>query len=163
MRTRLFPIALLALSLSTACLGSTEPIVIPTIETTGFDASLGITLSQFTKTASGLYYRDISIGTGHSIAVGDTARMNYVGSLTNGFVFDRLDTAIQDSLLKFKVGEGHIISGFEEGVVGMKVGGQRQLIIPPALGYGGASDGVIPPYAILVFTVKAVSIWYIPS
>jgi peptidylprolyl isomerase len=157
MRFRLLS-ALVALSLSSACL-DTEPLVIPTIETTGFNPSLGVDLAASTKTSSGLYYRDIVDGTGETFDASKKVSVYYVGALPTGFVFDAPSTAFT-----FTLGVGEVIRGWDEGLVGMKVGGQRQLIIPPSLGYGSQDihDGtgriIIPAYSILVFTVTAVSV-----
>jgi FKBP-type peptidyl-prolyl cis-trans isomerase len=154
MRIPFLAAGLLALSVATACLGTSEPIVVPTIETTGFDPSLGVNLATSTKTADGLYYRDITVGTGHTYVPGDSVGVYYVGSFPNAVTFDSKTSGTPFSL---KVGLGHVISGFDEGLIGMKVGGVRQLVIPSQLAYGASSNGVIPPYAILVFTVTAVS------
>lgn len=163
MRLPLLFAALLTASLSTACL-STEPLVIPTIETTGFDPSLGVNLAASTRTASGLYYRDIAVGTDTvTFAAGRTVGVYYVGALTNGTVFDSRTSASGTGPFSFKLGAGQVIAGWDEGLVGMKVGGQRQLIVPSSLAYGASalSDAngiiVIPSYSILVFTVTAVS------
>jgi FKBP-type peptidyl-prolyl cis-trans isomerase len=164
MRLRLLSAVLLAVSLSTTACLNTEPIVVPTIETTGFDPALGVNLPISTRTASGLYYRDIITGTGAAFAAGQTVGVNYTGSLPNATVFDHWPRTAGDTAFTFKLGAGQVIAGWDEGLVGMKIGGKRQLIIPPALGYGSTElrdqngNVIIPRYSILVFTVTAVSI-----
>lgn len=111
-----------------------------------FDPSLGIDLASMTRSASGLYYRDLVVGTGDAAQGGDTATVGYSGWLTDGTLFDSGSFA-------FILGAGHVISGFDEGVAGMKVGGKRKLVIPPGLGYGNRSNGPIPANSTLVFEV----------
>ena len=117
------------------------------IESTTFAPSLGVNLSASTKTASGLYYRDIRVGTGATLAAGQNVNVRYVGSFVNGTTFDA-------GPIPFQLGVGRVIKGWDEGLVGMKVGGSRQLIIPPSLAYGATGSGPIPPNTVLVFTVE---------
>ena len=136
-----------------ACLNGTEAQSYPNIpiESTTFGSNLNVSLATSTKTASGLYYRDIVVGTGQTVATGDTVRVYYQGALSSGELFDqRLSPS---ATLDFKLGSGYVIPGWDEGLVGMKVGGVRQLIIPPALAYGATGRNAIPPYAVLVFNV----------
>ena len=140
---------MLALS---AC-GGTD--IVTSIEDTTFAAGLGVNLAASTKTASGLYYRDITVGTGATAVAGKTIAVHYTGALTNGTIFDANGTTATP--FSFVLGQGQVIAGWDEGVVGMQVGGSRQLIIPPALGYGAGGSGPIPGNAILVFTVIMVS------
>lgn len=152
MRFRLLAILLCA---TAACGGSTtEPVAVP-IEQTTFDPSLGVTLAQSTKLPSGLYYRDITVGTGTVLAAGQTVGMRYVGYFVNGDVFDA--NAAPKPVFSFTLGSGQVIKGWDQGLVGMKVGGRRQLIIPPELAYGRYDYGPIPGNSVLVFTVDAVS------
>jgi len=125
------------------------------IDSSAFAASLGVDLKAMTKTASGLYYRDLTVGDGPVVAAGQTVAVHYAGSLPNGTQFDANGPG--DPPFTFRPGQGEVIPGWDEGVVGMRVGGRRQLVIPPALGYGAAGAGPIPPNAILVFTVEVVS------
>lgn len=143
--------AVLALAL-VGCEGSNSTL---SIEETTFAPSLGVDLSNSTKTATGLYYRDVVVGTGAVVANGQLLAMHYTGFLTNGSVFDA-NTA-GDVPLTFTLGAGAVIAGWDQGIVGMKVGGKRQLIIPPDLGYGASGSGPIPGNAILVFSVDVVS------
>lgn len=140
------------LALSAACgITDTAPV---TIETTTF-ADTTIKLSKFTKLPSGMYVRDSIVGTGKVPASGDSVFVHYVGSLPNGQVFDSNQTPTTP--FAFILGSGSVIPGFDIGVQGMHVGGKRQLIIPPELGYGAYSVGPIPAYSVLVFTVDVVS------
>jgi FKBP-type peptidyl-prolyl cis-trans isomerase len=105
-----------------------------------------------TKTDSGLQYWDIKEGTGAVAQKGQTAKMHYTGWLTNGKKFD---SSIGSQPYEFKIGQGEVIKGWDEGVLGMKVGGKRQLRIPPDLAYGSKGyPGVIPPDSTLIFDVQ---------
>ena len=148
MRLRALLLTFVPLTLS-ACLGDsstkTDYPLVP-IESTTFATSLGVNLAASTKTASGLYYRDITVGNGTTIAAGQTLNVKYSGALANGSVFDA-------GTYSFTI-PGSVIQGWNEGLLGMKVGGTRQLIIPPSLGYGANGRDQIPPNAVLVFTVQ---------
>jgi FKBP-type peptidyl-prolyl cis-trans isomerase len=146
---RLFTL-LLPLGLA-ACLSSTTDPSLATVETTPFAPALGVDLTTSTKTASGLYYRDIVVGTGATLTKGQTVGVYYDGYYYDGSRFDHRLASDGLQPLSFVLGAGVYISGFEEGVTGMKIGGQRQLIIPPPLAYGYANNNV------LVFNVEAVS------
>ena len=148
---------MLALAATIAGCGSDSgPSGGATIETTTFAASLGIDLAQMTKTSSGLYYREITTGSGALAGPGSRVSLHYAGWLANGTQFDANEEPAQP--LQFTLGAGQVIPGFDEGVRGMKVGGRRQLIIPPSLGYGGSQVGPIPPNSILVFRVDLVAV-----
>jgi len=150
-------LAVLSLSvLSLAGCGSDQPTApAATIETTTFAPALGVNLANSTKTTSGLYYRDIVVGTGAAVAPGQTLAMHYTGWLTNGTQFDT--NGPNDVPFPFVLGTGNVIAGWHLGIAGMRVGGQRQLIIPPSLGYGAQGAGTIPGNSILVFNVTVVS------
>ena len=108
-----------------------------------------------TKTASGLEYWDIKIGTGPTAQTGQHVKVDYTGWLTNGKKFD--SSVGTGRPFDFLLGAGQVIKGWDEGVIGMKVGGKRQLRIPPDLAYGAAgSPGAIPPNATLIFDVQLV-------
>jgi peptidylprolyl isomerase len=110
------------------------------------------------KTDSGLQYWDIVVGTGKVAKEGDGVRVHYTGWLPNGKKFDSSVDAGRP--FRFVLGNGEVIKGWDEGVAGMKVGGKRQLHIPPDLGYGenGTPDGTIPPNSPLIFDVQLLSI-----
>jgi FKBP-type peptidyl-prolyl cis-trans isomerase len=125
------------------------------IESTTFAPSLGVDLAKSTKTPSGLYYRDLSEGQGATLATGQNVGMRYVGSFADGKVFD--SNPAPKAAFAFRLGAGRVIKGWDEGLVGMKVGGKRQLVIPPELAYGPNDYGPIPGNSVLVFTVDALS------
>ena len=109
------------------------------------------------KTDSGLQYWDIRMGTGAVAKDGDHVKVHYTGWLTTGKKFDSSVDAHQP--FDFTIGKGDVIKGWDEGVTGMKVGGKRQLRIPPELAYGAAGySGVIPPNATLIFDIQLLSI-----
>ncbi|MBA3672373.1 MAG: FKBP-type peptidyl-prolyl cis-trans isomerase [Gemmatimonadaceae bacterium] len=148
MRLRALFALILPLAFAACGESSTEPAAVP-IESTTFATSLGVNLAASTRTPSGLYYRDIRVGTGATIVSGQALNVKYSGALANGTVFDAGTYA-------FTI-PGNVIQGWNEGLLGMKVGGARQLIIPPSLGYGSrGAGGVIPPNAVLVFTVEPI-------
>ena len=139
--------AALLLIIGAACGG--DAVFVPKIEETNFAASLDVNLAASTRTASGLYYRDLVVGTGATVPA-DTNKsvtVGYAGYLRNGQSFDA------GTLGPFTLGTGAVIPGFDQGIRGMKVGGRRQLIIPPALAYGSEKVGSIPANSILVFVV----------
>jgi FKBP-type peptidyl-prolyl cis-trans isomerase FkpA len=109
------------------------------------------------KTASGLQYWDIKVGAGEEAKDGDHVKVHYTGWLTNGKKFDSSVDAHQP--YDFTIGKSGVIKGWQEGIAGMKVGGKRQLRIPPELAYG--EDGyknIIPPNATLIFDVQLLAI-----
>ncbi len=110
------------------------------------------------KTPSGLEYWDIRVGTGDVAKEGSHVRVHYTGWLTNGKKFDSSVDAGKP--FDFTIGNGDVIKGWEEGVTGMRVGGKRQLRIPPNLGYGaeGTPGGPIPPNATLIFDIKLLQV-----
>jgi FKBP-type peptidyl-prolyl cis-trans isomerase len=108
-----------------------------------------------TKTASGLEYWDIKLGTGAVANAGMTVKVDYTGWLTNGKKFD--SSVGTGRPFDFLLGGGQVIKGWDEGVAGMKVGGKRQLRIPPDLAYGGEGySSLIPPNSTLIFDVQLV-------
>jgi FKBP-type peptidyl-prolyl cis-trans isomerase len=110
-----------------------------------------------TQTPSGLEIEDVVVGDGASAAAGQKVTVHYTGWLTNGRKFD--SSKDRKAPFVFSLGRGQVISGWDEGVQGMKVGGTRKLTIPPALGYGArGAGGVIPPNATLVFEVELLGV-----
>jgi peptidylprolyl isomerase len=110
-----------------------------------------------TTTPSGLQYWDIVTGTGATATPGNSVKVHYSGFLTNGTKFD--SSRDRGEPFEFPLGAGQVIKGWDEGVAGMKVGGQRQLRIPPELGYGPAgAPGAIPPNATLIFDVELLDV-----
>jgi len=108
-------------------------------------------------TKSGLKYWDVKKGSGAEAKAGQTVKVHYTGWLTNGTKFD--SSVDRKEPFEFRLGAGDVIKGWDEGVAGMKVGGTRQLRIPPELGYGASgAGGVIPPNAALVFDVELLGV-----
>jgi FKBP-type peptidyl-prolyl cis-trans isomerase len=109
-----------------------------------------------TKTSTGLQYWDIKVGTGRTADKGNTVKVHYTGWLTSGKKFD---SSVGGQPFQFRIGAHQVIAGWEEGVSGMKVGGKRQLRIPPNLAYGkDGYPGAIPPNATLVFDIQLLSV-----
>jgi FKBP-type peptidyl-prolyl cis-trans isomerase FkpA len=109
------------------------------------------------KTADGLQYWDIKVGTGQVAKDGDHIKVHYTGWLTSGKKFDSSVDAHQPFALT--LGRGDVIKGWDEGIAGMKVGGKRQLRIPPDLAYGAQGyPGAIPPNATLIFDVQLLAV-----
>ncbi len=109
------------------------------------------------KTASGLQYWDLKNGAGKQAAKGANVSVHYTGWLTNGKKFD--SSLDRNQPFVFKLGAGQVIRGWDEGVAGMHVGGQRQLRIPAELGYGARGAGnVIPPNSTLIFDIELLAV-----
>ena len=110
------------------------------------------------KTPSGAEYWDITTGTGATASAGKTVTVHYTGWLAkDGKKFD--SSVDRGQPFMFSLGAGQVIKGWDEGVSGMKVGGKRQLRIPPELGYGArGAGGVIPPNATLIFDVELLGV-----
>lgn len=105
----------------------------------------------------GLKITDTVVGSGTEAVIGKTVEVHYTGWLyENGEKGKKFDSSVdRGTPFKFNLGAGQVIRGWDEGVVGMKVGGKRTLIIPPELGYGArGAAGVIPPNATLIFDVE---------
>ena len=113
-----------------------------------------------TKTKSGLQYQDEKVGTGDTAMKGNTVQVHYTGWLyVNGKRGAKFDSSVdRGTPFSFKVGNHDVIAGWDEGVAGMKVGGKRELIVPPDLGYGARGIGPIPPNATLDFEVELLKV-----
>src|SRR5215469_18450086 len=114
------------------------------------------------KTDSGLQYWDIKVGTGAVANDGDHVKVHYTGWFTDGKKFDSSVDARQP--YSFTLGKGDVIKGWDEGIKGMKVGGKRQLRIPPELAYGEAGfKKIVPPNATLIFDVQLLAVTPAPA
>src|SRR5580700_1262770 len=153
MKRPIFILAITLLALATAAAAQTAPAKkAPTAK-----PAVGPTnvTGEPTKTASGLEYWDIKVGTGAVAQTGQHVKVDYTGWLTNGKKFD--SSVGTGKPFDFMLGASQVIKGWDEGVVGMKVGGKRQLRIPPDLAYGAKGyPGAIPPDATLIFDVQLV-------
>lgn len=167
-RIRLLALALLTVGF-TACLEATAPQY-ATVEDTTFDPSLGVDLSASQSTDAGVYYRDITVGTGAVIAAGQDFYMYSRAFLSNGVPVDSIVPTSPPGPYphppqSFQVGTNppSLTPGFEIGLQGMKVGGRRQIIVPPALAFGlndlrGDNGQVlVPGNSVLVFIVDLVN------
>ena len=115
----------------------------------------------YQTTASGLQYEDVTLGSGAEAKSGSHALVHYTGWLYDGGKAGNKFDSSKDrgQPFSFPLGAGHVIQGWDEGVVGMKIGGTRMLVIPPGLGYGArGAGGVIPPNATLLFEVELLGI-----
>ena len=112
---------------------------------------------KIVTTASGLKYSDLVVGKGASPVAGKKVKVHYTGTLENGRKFD--SSVDRNEPFSFVIGVGQVIPGWDEGVMTMKVGGKRKLIIPSKLGYGASgAGGVIPPNATLLFDVELLDV-----
>jgi FKBP-type peptidyl-prolyl cis-trans isomerase FkpA len=105
---------------------------------------------------------DLTVGTGTEAAFGSGLTVNYSGWLYDASKPDakgvQFDSSAGREAFLFTLGAGGVIAGWDEGLLGMKAGGVRRLIIPPSLAYGGSRNGPIPPFATLVFDIELVSV-----
>jgi FKBP-type peptidyl-prolyl cis-trans isomerase len=134
-----------------------------TTETLGLGPQLNSTAPQtvaesgFTMSSTGLKIHDFVVGTGDVATASTTVSVHYTGWLTNGSKFD--SSLDRGELFVFNLGIGQVIRGWDEGVEGMRVGGKRQLVIPPSLGYGASGAGTsIPPNATLIFEIELLDV-----
>jgi FKBP-type peptidyl-prolyl cis-trans isomerase len=140
--------ALVSLALTVACSSGTQT------PTTGTGES-NVTALQIT---------DVKVGTGAEATAGKTVSVHYTGWLYDANTADHHGTKFDSSRdrgepFSFPLGRGRVIAGWDQGVAGMKVGGQRTLVIPPSLGYGSqGAGGAIPPNATLVFDVELLGV-----
>lgn len=122
-----------------------------------FAPALNVDLALMTRTNSGLYYLDEVVGTGATVQVGHTVSVHYEGWLHRGRKFDSSRDRGQPFTVS-PVGTANVIAGWNEGLVGMRTGGHRLLVIPSHLAYGAYPPGnVIPRHATLVFRVEVLS------
>ena len=106
-----------------------------------------------------LQITDEVVGAGAEAVVGDTVTVNYVGTFTNGTVFDASASHQETAQgFSFPLGGGRVIAGWDLGVTGMKVGGKRRLVVPPTLGYGPNDYGPIPGNSTLVFEIELLKV-----
>jgi len=150
--------ALTTLAVSLLALGGcgTEITVTQTgdeevIEDVTFAPSLGIDLSRMTRLGSGVYIQDLVVGTGDQVALGSRATFRFTGWLRTGTQFTQGEVT-------FFLGNNEVITGFEQGVVGMKVGGTRRIIIPPILAFGSAGSSTVPPGAVVIYETDLLEI-----
>ena len=124
--------------------------------TSGTTAAISPTPQLQASNADKLQVIDEKIGSGSAVKKGDTVEINYVGTLANGTKFDA--SADHGGPFTTQIGVGQVIKGWDEGIIGMKIGGKRKLVIPPSLGYGNQAVGSIPANSTLIFQVELVGI-----
>jgi peptidylprolyl isomerase len=138
---------------SSSATAAVSPLPPPTgiVERTTFDPSLNVHLDSMARRASGLYVKDLRMGTGSVALRGKSVVVRYIGWLPSGKQFDQGEITVT-------LGSNKTIPAWEEGLLGMRVGGVRQLVVPPNLGYGEKGAGAdIPPNSVLVFEMQVMS------
>jgi FKBP-type peptidyl-prolyl cis-trans isomerase len=118
-------------------------------------------VNQMQTTDQGFVKSDVVIGTGAEATNGSLLTVHYVGMLTDGQVFD--SSVVRKTPFQFVLGAGQVIRGWDQGFAGMKVGGKRQIIIPPSMGYGPNQAGPIPPNSTLIFDVELLKVESAPA
>jgi len=121
----------------------------------GTNTTVQVPLSTQVADSGKFQIQDEKIGTGAAVKKGDTVQINYIGTLTNGTKFD---ATAPGKPFGTQIGTGQVIKGWDEGIIGMKIGGARKLTIPPSLGYGNQAVGSIPANSTLIFQVQLVGI-----
>jgi len=115
-----------------------------------------VDLAAMTQTPSGLYVQDLEVGDGKEAVAGSRVTVHYSGWFLDG---DKFDSSVdRGEPFSFDLGAGQVIAGWDEGVAGMRVGGWRRLVLPPALAYGEAGRQGIPPNSTLVFDVELLDV-----
>jgi FKBP-type peptidyl-prolyl cis-trans isomerase len=156
-RTRLVPLLGLALALLVACGDKGGTVNQGSGGGNGSGSSEPDCHEQAFTSPSGLGILDTKCGEGEKAAAGMAVSVHYVGTLENGEQFD--SSRDRGAPFEFQLGAGQVIAGWDEGIAGMKVGGIRELTIPPDLGYGASgSPPVIPPNSTLLFEVELLEI-----
>ena len=117
---------------------------------------LGVDLTAMQLLPSGLYVQDLVVGTGNEARASSRVQVHYTGWLPDGTEFD---SSRGGTPFAFVLGRGDVIEGWDQGITGMRVGGQRRLVIPASLGYGEeGAPGVIPPYSVLIFDTELMTV-----
>lgn len=131
----------------TACLNTTGPGNNPSNPATEtFAANTHVDISKMQKTADGVYYQDVTVGSGPALSAPQPIVATYNAYLKNGVLWDSGVSAQVDLTLQ--------VIGLQEGMIGMQVGGERLIVIPSALGFGNLIVGGIPPNSTLIFDIK---------
>ena len=120
-----------------------------------FAPEVSVDLSAMEKTASGLYLQDVVVGEGPMARRTSRVWVKYVGRLPDGSVFD---TNLGGEPYHTRLGGSEVIRGWNEGIVGMRRGGIRRLVVPPHLAYGTRGSGDVPPGATLIFDLELVDL-----
>lgn len=126
----------------------------PPLESVAFAPALAVSLDRMESTRSGVRYEDIRVGTGAVARAGGQVAVHFVGWLADGTQFD--GAAPPSEPVRFQLGRRQVIRGWDEGIPGMRVGGQRRIVVPASLGYGAQRVGAVPAHSALVFVVELV-------
>jgi FKBP-type peptidyl-prolyl cis-trans isomerase FkpA len=151
-----------ALALLSACVGG-ETTAVPNIPSNpaveSYAPVTGVVIANMTKRNDNLFVQDLTVGTGAEATSGKSIDVRYTGWLTNGSVFDS-NVGAGRPVLTFTLGVGQVIPGWDQGVIGMKVGGKRKIVIGSSLAYQNQSPDtrVIPQNATLVFDVELIAV-----
>ena len=153
---------LLPLALTLAACGDDEngpaEVVLQDPADISYASSLGVDLSAMELQPSGLYIRDLQAGEGDPTVAGDVMVVHYSGWVNDGTLFDSSRNPGRDPF-RVTVGAGSVIAGWEEGLLGMRVGGVRQLVIPPQLAYEAQSPSpLIPAGSVLIFEIELLEV-----
>jgi FKBP-type peptidyl-prolyl cis-trans isomerase FkpA len=138
---------LAAAAMLSSCAAATIPL-----EEVQFAPQLNVDLAAMERLPAGVYIRDLRVGAGGQARWNQRLAVHYVGWLPDGTQFDGV--AAPSPPVEFSLGGGQVIRGWELGLVGMREGGQRMLVVPPRLGYDSQRTGAVPPNSVLVFVVE---------
>ena len=153
----LLPLALTLAACGDDAIGPEEVVLQDPAELT-FASSLGVDLASMQRQSSGLYIKDLQPGTGDPTVAGDVMVVDYDGWVHDGTLFDSSRNAGREPFT-LVAGEAGVIDGWVEGLVGMRMGGLRQLVIPPQLAYGAQSPSpLIPAGSVLIFNVELLEV-----
>ena len=147
--------ALVGLLAVGACTTETPPAGPSNPATETYASSLGIDVTQFTTVTNDVLYRDLTVGEGAEAAAGKTIRVTYTGWLPNG---KRFETNEGKPPFQLVLGNGEVIEGWDKGIVGMRAGGKRRLLIGSEAGFGRDGSGPNPPNTTMIFDVTVSSV-----
>ena len=154
MHSRLRSLALLAACVTLTAAGCASSTPATTIAGTTFSPELAVDTTSMTPIRGGGWFRDLRVGDGPEALRGQTIGLYYIGMFPSGREFEV--ARAPDAPVRIRLGSGQVIAGWDRGIPGMRVGGQRLLVLPPSLAYGPSGKGVIPANAVLVFLVELV-------
>jgi FKBP-type peptidyl-prolyl cis-trans isomerase FkpA len=146
---------LMILLIATGCSAGAGSSVALGPESITFAPALQVDLGTMERTSGGVYYRDLVVGQGPSVRRGTRVSVHFAGFLPDGTQVDAV--APPAAPVEFTLGETGMIRGWQSGIIGMRAGGQRQLVVPSSLAYGGRQVGRVPPNSTLVFVIKLVT------